>query len=196
MIGPSSSTGRYAVELCSGLGGIGLGLRSLGFTVVGAYDSWDAAVSIYNHNFPGDSAAECNLVTSGGFAVVKDGCRRYKDIDLLAAGPPCKGFSQLRNGRHDGRNGHNRLLAAMPGYVALLRPRLFLIENVPDLLRHRQGRTFASLLKDLRHPARGLRYTIEHEIYDAAAFGTPQARRRLLMLSVRSKKRRALSPQS
>lgn len=111
-------------------------MRSLGFTVVRAYDSWEATVAIYNHNFPGESAAKCNLVTSAGFAAVKDGCREYKDIDLLAAGPPCKGFSQLRNGRHDGRNGHNRLLAAMSAYVALLRPRLFLIENVPgsDLL--------------------------------------------------------------
>lgn len=184
--GASPPPERHAIELCAGLGGIGLGLRALGFTVVKAYDSWDEAVAVYNHNFPGNCAANCNLVSAVGFATVEDDCRRHKNIELLAAGPPCKGFSQLRNGRHDGRNGHNRLLSAMPGYVALLRPRLFLIENVPDLLRHRQGRTFASLLNDLRHPARGLRYTVEHQTYDAAAFGTPQARRRLLILGVRT----------
>ncbi len=113
----SSRKPRHAIELCAGLGGIGLGLRSLGFTVARAYDSWDAAVAIYNHNFPDDSAAKCNLVTTAGFAAVKNDCREYQDVELLAAGPPCKGFSQLRNGRHDGRNGHNRLLAAMPAYV-------------------------------------------------------------------------------
>jgi DNA (cytosine-5)-methyltransferase 1 len=111
--------------------------------------------------------------------------RRIGDIDLLAAGPPCKGFSQLRNGHHDGRNGHNRVLASMPDYVALLRPRLFLIENVPDLIRHRTGKTLADLLSRLELPANRLRYRVEYKVYDAALFGTPQARRRILILGVR-----------
>jgi DNA (cytosine-5)-methyltransferase 1 len=176
---------RRAIELCAGLGGIGIGLRALGFAVVKAYDSWGEAVAIYNHNFPDGCASQCNLVSAGGFAAVRRECREFEDIDLLAAGPPCKGFSQLRNGYHDGRNGHNRLMAAMPAYVALLKPRLFLVENVPDLMRHRQGRTFAAVLDAFRHPAGSLRYRVEHQIYDAAAFGTPQARRRLLILGVR-----------
>ena len=168
------------------MGGIGVGLRELGFQVAKAYDSWTEAVAIYNCNFSGEVATTCNLLTEKGQELVRADCRRLGQVDLLAAGPPCKGFSQLQNGRHDGQNEHNRLLAAMPGYVALLRPRRFLIENVPDLLRHRQGRTFVSLVRNLRHPARGLRYTVEHQVYDAAAFGTPQARRRLLILGVRS----------
>jgi DNA (cytosine-5)-methyltransferase 1 len=158
----------------------------LGLDVVSAYDSWDAAVAIYNHNFPGAVAEKCNLVSSAGFDAVSRARRKYQEVDLLAAGPPCKGFSQLRNGNHDGRNGHNRVLAAMPRYVALIRPRFFLLENVPDLMRHRGGRTLASVLAALAHPARGLRYSVSSEIYDAAAFGTPQARRRLLILGVRS----------
>ncbi len=182
----TAGAGRRAIELCAGLGGIGLGLTALGYEIVRAYDSWDEAVAIYNHNFPSGHAVECNLVSPKGFTTVKDDCRKYKDIDLLAAGPPCKGFSQLRNGHHDGRNGHNRVLAAMPRYVVLIRPRLFLIENVPDLARHRRGQTFAALLDALRHPARSLRYRVSYQIYDAAAFGTPQARRRLLILGVRT----------
>jgi DNA (cytosine-5)-methyltransferase 1 len=144
-----------------------------------------AAVAVYNHNFSGERAVCRNLLTAAGFAAVKDTSQEREDIELLAAGPPCKGFSQLRNGNHDGRNGNNRVLAAMPRYVALIGPRLFLIENVPDLVRHRRGRTLTSLLEQLRHPARGLRYVVEHRIYDAAAFGTPQARRRLLIFGVR-----------
>jgi DNA (cytosine-5)-methyltransferase 1 len=174
-----------AIELCAGFGGIGLGLQALGFDIVRAYDSWDAAVAVYNHNFSGERAVCRNLLTAAGFAAVKEASQEREDIELLAAGPPCKGFSQLRNGNHDGRNGNNRVLAATPRYVALIRPRLFLIENVPDLMRHRRGRTLTSLLNQLTHPARGLRYVVEHRIYDAAAFGTPQARRRLLIFGVR-----------
>jgi len=178
-----------AVELCCGMGAIGLGLRSLGFHVAHAYDSWDAAVAIYNHNAPEPVAVECDLLTDDGLRRVKKDCRGLGGVDLLAAGPPCKGFSQIRNGHHHNEmaNQNNRVLAAMPDYVAALRPRLVLIENVPDLARHRGGKTLGDLLARLETPGpRGLCYRIEHEIYDAALYGTPQARRRLLILCVRS----------
>lgn len=173
-----------AVELCSGMGGIGIGLRALGFHIAKAYDSWTEAVAIYDHNFSGEIAATCNLLSEKGQELVKADRHRLGQVDLLAAGPPCKGFSQLRNGRHDGRNGHNRVLAAMPDYVALLKPRLFLIENVPDLIKHREGKTLANLLERLERPANRLRYRVEYKVYDAACFGTPQARRRVLILGV------------
>src|SRR6516164_1355350 len=132
---------RPVVELCAGLGGIGIGLRRTGFHIVKAYDSWDKAVAIYNHNFVGEIAAVANLLSERGRRRIEADRRSLGEIDLLAAGPPCKGFSQLRNGYHDGRNGHNRVLAAIPYYVAILRPHLFIIENVPNLLRHRAGKT-------------------------------------------------------
>lgn len=181
----NAATNGVAVELCAGLGGIGIGLQKLGFDVVKAYDSWKEAVAVYNHNFPGDVAAVANLLSEQGRKLVKKDRRRLGAIDLLAAGPPCKGFSQLRNGHHDGRNGHNRVLAAIPDYVALLKPRLVVIENVPDLIRHRDGKTLANLLARLERPANRLRYRVEYKVYDAALFGTPQARRRVLILGVR-----------
>ena len=62
-----------------------------------------------------------------------------------------QGFSQIRNGHHHKAkaNQHNRLLAIMPDYVVALRPRLVLIENVPDLIRHRRGKTLKDLLARL-----------------------------------------------
>jgi DNA (cytosine-5)-methyltransferase 1 len=174
-----------AVELCSGMGGMGIGLREVGFDVRAAYDVWSDAVSIYNHNFADESAQTCNLLQEAGRRLVTESKRKLKEIELLAAGPPCKGFSQLRNGFHDGRNGQNRVLKAMPEYVALLRPRMFLIENVPALLSHRDGKTFEALLSSLQRPVTRLRYRVEFGVYDAAAFGTPQARKRVLILGVR-----------
>jgi DNA (cytosine-5)-methyltransferase 1 len=73
----------------------------------------------------------------------------------------------------------------MPIYVEILRPRMFIIENVPDLIRHRDGRTLAGVLARLEQPAKRLRYRVEYKVYDAALFGTPQARRRILILGVR-----------
>lgn len=182
---PRVGEGCLAVELCAGLGGVGIGLRALGFWVARAYDSWDEAVAVYNHNSPQPVAVNCNLVSAKGLRTLVADARKLGGIDLLAAGPPCKGFSQLRNGYHDGRNGHNRVLGSVPDCVALLRPRIVLVENVPDLARHRGGKTLRTFLQRLAEPALGLRYRVEHQVYDAALYGVPQVRRRMLILGVR-----------
>ncbi|MCL4850507.1 MAG: DNA cytosine methyltransferase [Bryobacteraceae bacterium] len=175
-----------AVELCCGMGAIGFGLRSLGFRVARAYDAWDAAVEIYNCNAPEPVAVQCDLLSSAAEKRIVSECRRLGEVDLLAAGPPCKGFSQLVNGRHHLNNPHNRVMSAIPHFVATLRPRIVLIENVPDLLRHGAGRTFSRLLGQLERPGpRRLHYRVEFQVYDAALYGTPQARRRVLILAVR-----------
>jgi DNA (cytosine-5)-methyltransferase 1 len=184
-----------AVELCAGMGGVGIALEALGYDVRRAYDSWQEAVDIYNHNFGGEVAQQCNLLSHVGPLRIKEAKREIGDVDLVVAGPPCKGFSQLRNGHHDGRSGPNRVLAAMPDYLALLRPRMFLIENVPDLIRHRGGRTLKDLLPRLERPAKGLRYYVQHGVYDSALFGTPQARKRVLILGVRGNARKHRLPE-
>lgn len=175
-----------AIELCCGLGGIGIGLRALGFKVARAYDSWPEAVAVYNHNAGSDVAVECNILSGAGRELIAADSKALGDVELLAAGPPCKGFSRLKNGFHDGRNGQNRVLAAMPDYIALVSPRLFLIENVPDLARHRDGKTLMALIERLKAPRKGLKYRLEYNVFDAAASGTPQARKRLLLFGVRS----------
>ncbi len=168
------------------MGGIGIGLAAAGYEVAAAYDSWAEAVAVYNHNSPKLIAKECDILSDEGKRTIQKDRRGIGEIDLLAAGPPCKGFSQIRNGHHDRPNPHNRVLLAMPGYVALFRPRLVLIENVPDLARHRDGATLRNLMSHLERPGpRGLRYRVEYAVYDAGLFGTPQARRRLLILCVR-----------
>jgi DNA (cytosine-5)-methyltransferase 1 len=113
---------KLAVELCCGMGGIGIGLAASGYEVVKAYDAWEPAVAIYNHNAPKPVAQDCDLLSDGGRATIRSDRRRIGQIDLLAAGPPCKGFSQIRNGHHHHSNPHNRVLLAMPEYVALWRP--------------------------------------------------------------------------
>lgn len=178
-----------AIELCAGLGGIGLGLREVGFDVRHAYDAWSTAVDVYNHNDTTARAKVCDVLTPDGRRMIAADSRKLGGLDLLAAGPPCKGFSQIKNGRHDGRRTdnrlHNRVLKSIPIYVALVKPKMVLVENVPALETHRNGRTLRELLGDLARPARGLSYRVSYQIYDAAHFGTPQSRRRLLVLAVR-----------
>ncbi len=168
------------------MGGIGIGLAAAGYEVRAAYDAWAEAVAVYNHNSPKPVAKACDILSNEGKTTIRKERREVGEIDLLAAGPPCKGFSQIRNGHHHQPNPHNEVLLAMPEYVAVFRPRLALFENVPDLARHCDGDTLRGLICHLERPGpRGLRYRVEYSVYDAALYGTPQARRRLLILCVR-----------
>lgn len=178
--------GKVAVELCAGVGGIGIGLRALGFEIGRAYDAWDQAVDAYNHNSSEAVASVCDLLRPSAVRRVRKECRGLGEVDILAAGPPCKGFSQLRNGHQHTPNPHNRVLSAMPDFVAALRPRFFVLENVPDLARHAGGRTLKRLATRLAKPApRAPTYHVDFAVFDAAQFGVPQARRRMLILGVR-----------
>ena len=69
-----------------------MGLAAAGYRVVKAYDSWPDAVAIYNHNAPEPVALICDILSNGGRATIEEESRRLGDVDLLAAGPPCKGF--------------------------------------------------------------------------------------------------------
>ena len=80
-----------AVELCAGFGGMGCGLRALGYEIAKVYDSWEEAVGLYNHNFPGEVATKCDLLSEDGRKLVAADRRRIGEVDLLAAGPPCLG---------------------------------------------------------------------------------------------------------
>jgi len=104
------SSAPVAVELCCGMGAIGIALRSLGIRVVKAYNTWDAAVAVYNHNAPEPVAVQCDLLAKEGYNRVISDCGRVGELELLVAGPPCKGFSRLLNGQHDVPNPHNRVL--------------------------------------------------------------------------------------
>lgn len=168
-----------AVELCCGLGGMGLGLGRLGVEISAGFDIWDQAVSVYRQNSVGARAETLDLLDPSSPAKIK----ATEAPEILLAGPPCKGVSRLRNGNHDER--HNEVIEAIPSFVAALRPRIVIVENVPDLRSHRGGQVLKRLLQGLRNPVRGLRYCLDLAEYDAAQHGTPQVRRRLFVLAVR-----------
>ena len=70
------------------MGGIGIGIRALGFHIAKAYDSWTEAVAIYNRNFSGEIAATCNLLSEKGQELVRADYHLLGQLDLLAAGLP------------------------------------------------------------------------------------------------------------
>jgi len=169
-----------ALDLFSGCGGLTLGLHQAGFKVVGAVEFDQTAVNSYRSNHP-----DVHLKHVDIRKLSAEGLRRELQIprgklDLLAGCPPCQGFSSLRtrNGSKRNRDARNSLVGEMLRFARAFLPRAIMIENVPGLARYAP---FAELCEKLR----ALGYKVEFAIKDAADYGVPQRRRRLILLAGR-----------
>jgi DNA (cytosine-5)-methyltransferase 1 len=175
---------RLALDLFCGAGGLSEGLRQAGFHTVAAndFDPWAGATFEANHHghgtifVPGDIAS---AEVQGRLLEIAQG----HEIDLLAGGPPCQAFSQVRN--------HDRLIddprnSLYRHYVSILRavmPRTFFMENVVGLDNLAGGEAKRQIISDL---TLGGDYRVACKVLDAAAFGVPQSRPRIVFLGVRA----------
>ena len=98
-------------------------------------------------------------------------------FDLLCGGFPCQAFSNAgkRKGFADARGA---LFFEIARLAEARRPAYLLLENVPGLLTHDQGRTFAVILSALDD----LGYHVEWTVLNSANFHVPQSRKRLFLI--------------
>lgn len=173
--------GLTCLSLFSGCGGLDLGLRRAGFKVVLAVENDKHAAESHRLNFPGTILLEESVtdVLTRDLDVILSG---ESEIDLLAGGPPCPPFSKSRFYRKDAPraladpNG----LETISGYlefVERLKPRAFLLENVPGLAYAVHGEALIHIL-DRVHSAG---YKTDWRILNAADYGVPQTRERFFL---------------
>lgn len=167
-----------AVDLFAGAGGMTLGLKRAGFDVVAAVEIDALASETYRMNHSSTVLFEQDLrkVDVDEFARVALNGR--ENLDLLAACPPCQGFSSMRTLRaaSAAEDHRNRLVMHVLRFVDALKPRVILFENVPGLANDWRFR-------NLRTELAGRGYNVDFKIEDAADYGVPQRRRRLLMVA-------------
>ena len=99
------------------------------------------------------------------------------DFDLICGGFPCQSFSIAgkRKGFSDTRG---TLFFEIARIAAIKKPKYLLLENVPGLLSHNEGRTFATILSTLDE----LGYDVVWEVLNSADFGVPQSRKRVYII--------------
>lgn len=172
-----------AIDLFAGCGGLSEGLRQAGFRVVGAVEIDDLAAKSYRMNHPRVSLWREDI-RAVKVTQMRDALGLAKgDLDLLAGCPPCQGFSSLRtlNGNRDVRDRRNSLTDDFLRFVRGFAPRAVMLENVPGLANRRRFREFAAILKELG-------YVVNWAVLDAARYGVPQRRRRLILLAAKRTK--------
>ena len=158
------------IDVFAGCGGITEGFRRAGFNSVMAVE-WDrSAAATYASNF-GDHV-ECSDITK-----LPDDA--FPSADVVVGGPPCQGFSNL--GRRDPADPRNLLWQEYARVVRSVRPRVFVLENVPQFLKSDQFQLFVEWTRN------GClsEYELAAGILNAADYGVPQRRRRAIVIGAK-----------
>ncbi len=169
-----------AVDLFCGAGGLSEGLRQAGFDVIGAVEVDAFACRTYGLNHGGAKLWEIDIRRLSGAAMMQTLSLRRGDLDLLAACPPCQGFSTMRtkNGTRRNRDSRNDLIFDVLRLVRSMRPKCVMLENVPGLAENRRYVAFCEGLE-----SQG--YRVTSGVLNTVDFGVPQRRRRLVVLASR-----------
>jgi DNA (cytosine-5)-methyltransferase 1 len=170
-----------AIDLFRGCGGLTLGLRQAGFRVVGAVENDPLAVETYRANHKGVAVWPEDIRTLTPCQVKRHLGLRKGELDLLAGCPPCQGFSTMTtlNGKRAIADSRNDLVFEFLRFVRGLAPKAVMLENVPGLAKDARIRRVCRQLK-------ALGYEPSLDVLDAAEYGVPQRRRRMILLAARN----------
>lgn len=159
------------LDIYSGAGGLSIGLEAAGFEIVAGADIDPDACDTFAKAHP---AAEVLQGDVGQMSF-----RRWRGaVDCVVGGPPCQPWSTggKRLGIADPRDG-------WPGYIRALKeiePHAFIAENVAGLVAGSRWPYFQSLIKRLED----LGFNVEAEVVNAADYGVPQKRLRLIIVGL------------
>ena len=167
-----------AVDLFCGCGGLTVGLKRAGFKVLGAVDIDPLSIRTYQANHKKVTVWETDIRDLEPTEIKSELELRTGDLDLLTGCPPCQGFSTMRtlNGALVIDDPRNDLLLEFLRFVEELRPRTIMVENVPGLAEDGRFEVFCSQMQKIG-------YLGGHRVLDAAEYGVPQRRRRLIYLA-------------
>ena len=164
------------VDLFSGAGGISEGFRQAGYGVLAGSDSDPDAAATYSRNFPEACTVAGDICEPAVHERILEAARC---ASVIVGGPPCQAFSQMRNHSRMIEDPRNALYREFVGIVRAALPMAFVMENVTGMDQMGVRNQIAA---DLSLEGE---YTVRPQVLDAADFGVPQTRKRLIFLGVR-----------
>ncbi len=180
------------VSLFSGCGGMDLGFIKAGHQLVWVNDNDSDSLETYKDYFCKKLGMDTNHVCLENIEKVKTD--NIPDCDVVIGGFPCQGFSMANPYRHTEDN-RNKLYIELLRVIKEKKPKYFIAENVPGICsiggyetkedkKNHEGRIFKMILNELRN-ANEMGYYVKFKILNAADFGVPQTRRRVIILGTR-----------
>jgi len=170
------------VDLFSGIGVGALGFARAGFKIAAALDIDSRACGIYERNL-GITPIVADIRKFSGRDVLDRIGLRPGEVSVVVGCPPCQGFSTLRRTRlkYRERDDRKSLLRIFGQRVAEIRPDTVVLENVKGFT-HDANRRF---LREFVRQMESIGYSCVFRVLNAADYGTPQLRKRLILIGVR-----------
>lgn len=164
------------VDLFSGAGGLTLGFERAGFNTLAANEIYEDACKTYRANFPDVTCVQKDINKLTAEELMNKAEFEPEDVDAVIGGPPCKGFSIAGERKPD--DPRNALFEEYLRIVSKLNPKVILMENVPGILSMKDGAYVEKIKKEMRN----LGYTVKHRKLNAADYGVPELRERIIFL--------------
>jgi len=168
-----------AIDAFCGAGGLSIGLAKVGFDILLGFDLDKKCIETLKLNSKTirHTTIHSDVKDMLGGGLLKHAGIGKGELDLLAGGPPCQGFSVQRTIGGD-RDSRNLLVDDYGDLIAEAEPRFFLMENVPGI-GGKRGRETLDRFKDRMT---NIGYFCHEKILDAQDYGVPQRRRRLIVV--------------
>lgn len=170
------------IDSFCGAGGLCLGLTKAGFDVLFSFDIETKAIATIKANpkyFKNHRVEIRDIFDINPVELLESLNLKSGELDLLAGGPPCQGFSVQRIGAD--LDERNHLVEEYINKVIAIRPKMFLLENVPGI----EGKRGKNILHSALAKVETSGYFIHEKILDAQDYGVPQRRRRVVIIGER-----------
>lgn len=169
-----------AIDLFSGAGGLSWGLQDAGYNVLFGSDIDVACGATYRRNHP-HARFHCGDIRDiDGADILSATGLSVGELDVLAGGPPCQGFSII--GSRQIEDPRNDLFRHFFRIARHLKPKVLLIENVPGLATLQRG----AVINRIREEFVAAGYSFEFAELLAAQYGVPQMRWRMIFIGFRA----------
>lgn len=170
------------VDIFSGAGGSALGFISSGFRLLAALDKFQWAVETFATNL-----RIVPIMADASRFDWRRWARELGDVDVLVGCPPCQGFSRLRVSLFGDGDPRDALVLTYLEAARILTPRAVVFENVPGITDSPQ---FTTLVRGLKRKG----YKIRWALLDAADYGVPQRRKRVILVGIRGSEPEGFPP--
>ena len=171
-----------AIDLFCGSGGIAAGLRSAGFNVAAGVDIEQKHIATFRRNFPNAVGLNADLVHFTPTELMSTLGIEPGELDMLAGGPPCQGFSKnVPRKLRFADDPNNLLVKRFLDYCEHMKPKAILMENVAEF-RNGFSKRFSDEINERLNKAG---YAVTSAVLNAAEYGVPQKRRRAFFLAFR-----------
>jgi DNA (cytosine-5)-methyltransferase 1 len=166
------------IDLFCGAGGFSYGFYQAGFTILMGIDNWEDALVTYRHNFPDTKTINTDIenITPHEIDIILE--RSADNVDVIIGGPPCQGFSI--SGKRLINDSRNKLYKAFVSLVSHYKPKLFVMENVPGVMRLFNGKIKEQIINDFSL----IGYNVETKLLSAENYGVPQQRKRVFFVGI------------